>query len=206
MPTLVKPIEIINVDRLFLSFDQGWSEGQEAGDARGRLFEICKGALTRGREEIKRRFEEEDETGETNVCSNSYLIDQLLQFALTITTKKIYPTAEPTSGERICVVCTGGYGRGELAPFSDVDLMFLLPYRLTPRVEQIIESTLYLLWDLGLKVGHATRNVQEVLRLSQEDITIRTALLESRFLWGNKKLFNEMRRTFKKNVVAESGP
>ncbi|MGA0346756.1 MAG: [protein-PII] uridylyltransferase [Alphaproteobacteria bacterium] len=206
MPTLVKPKEIINVDRLFLSFDQGWSEGQEAGDARGRLFEICKGALTDGREEIKRRFEEEDETGETNVCSNSYLIDHLLQFALTITTKKIYPTAEPTSGERICVVCTGGYGRGELAPCSDVDLMFLLPYRLTPRVEQIIESTLYLLWDLGLKVGHATRNVQEVLRLSQEDITIRTGLLESRFLWGNKKLFNEMRRTFKKNVVAESGP
>ena len=76
--------------------------------------------------------------------------------------------------------------------------MFLLPYRLTPRVEQIIESILYLLWDLGLKVGHATRNVQEVLRLSPEDITIRTALLESRFLWGNKQLFNEMRRIFKK--------
>ena len=71
MPTLVKPKEIINVDRLFLSFDQGWSGGQEAGDARGRLFEICKGALTDGREEINRRFEEEDETGETNVCANS---------------------------------------------------------------------------------------------------------------------------------------
>ena len=83
-------------------------------------------------------------------------------------------------------------------PLFNVDLMFLLPYRLTPRVEQIIESILYLLWDLGLKVGHATRNVQEVLRLSQEDITIRTALLESRFLWGNKQLFNEMRRIFKK--------
>ena len=117
MPTIVKPKEIINVDRMFLSFDRDWTEGQEAGDARKRLFKICKGALIRGREEIKRRFEEEDETGETNVCSNSFLIDELLQFALKITTDKIYPTAEPTYGERICIVCTGGYGRGELAPF-----------------------------------------------------------------------------------------
>ena len=72
MPTIAKPKEIIHVDRMFLSFDHGWAEGQDAGDARKRLFGICKGALIGGREEIKRRFEEEDDTGETNVCSNSF--------------------------------------------------------------------------------------------------------------------------------------
>ena len=95
----------------------------------------------------------------------------------------------------------GGYGRGELAPFSDVDLMFLLPYKLTPRSEQLIEHTLYMLWDLGLKVGHATRSLSEALRLAKEDLTIRTSLLEARWLWGNTILFSEFQARFRKEII-----
>jgi [protein-PII] uridylyltransferase len=118
----------------------------------------------------------------------------------------VFPTAEPTAAERIALAAVGGYGRGELAPFSDVDLLFLLPYRISPRVEQIIEYALYLLWDMKLKVGHATRSVDECIRLSKADITIRTAMLESRFLWGNRPLFAELRRRFTREVVRDSGP
>ena len=84
---------------------------------------------------------------------------------------------------RKAVIATGGYGRGELAPFSDIDLMFLLPYKLTPHSEQVVEYTLYSLWDLGLKVGHATRSIEETIRLAGDDLTIRTSLLDARWRW-----------------------
>jgi [protein-PII] uridylyltransferase len=206
MATIVKRRDIINLHGLLEDYRSQWSEEEQISTSRQRLLEMSKNVLAAGRQEIRRRFEKDKASGEANVSSNSFLVDQLLHFALQIITQHMYSTAEPTSAERICLVGTGGYGRGELAPFSDVDLMFLLPYRITPRVEQIIESTLYLLWDLGLKVGHATRNVDEVLRLSEEDITIRTAILESRFLWGNRKLFSDMRRVFRKKIISESGP
>src|SRR5262249_7962001 len=77
----------------------------------------------------------------------------------------------------------------------------LLPYKQTPRGEQIVEFILYLLWDLGLKVGHATRSLAECLRLARGDVTIRTALLEARYLWGEDKLFAELRRRFTDEVV-----
>jgi [protein-PII] uridylyltransferase len=75
----------------------------------------------------------------------------------------------------------------------------------TPRIEQIVECVLYLMWDLGLKVGHATRSVDECIRLSRDDITIRTAVLEARYLWGNRPLFNTLRKRFVAEVTKDSG-
>ena len=87
---------------------------------------------------------------------------------------------------------------------SDIDLLFVLPYKQTPRGEQIIEHILYMLWDLGLKVGHATRSLDECVRLSKSDLTIRTGLLECRYVWGEQSLYMELRRRFWKEVVAGS--
>ena len=89
----------------------------------------------------------------------------------------LYPAQNPSSGERLAVVATGGYGRGTLAPGSDVDLLFLLPYKQTAWSESVVEAMLYVLWDLKLKVGHATRSVEECMR-DAADMTIRTSLLE----------------------------
>ena len=86
----------------------------------------------------------------------------------------------------MAIVATGGYGRGLLAPFSDVDLLFLLPYKQTPWGESVVEYMLYLLWDLGLKVGHATRTVDQSLKLARADMTIRTALLDARLHPGRR--------------------
>ena len=96
-------------------------------------------------------------------------------------------------GTRFALVAQGGYGRGALAPFSDIDLLFLFPYKVTPRVEQILEYTLMLLWDTGLKVGHATRSARECLRLARGDATVCTSLLETRFLWGEESLYRDLR-------------
>ncbi len=164
------------------------------------LLKLIGETIGTSNKEIRRQFEHDQSLGSDTIRSNALLVDQILKFAIETIVGRIYPTAQPTSSERLCFVAVGGYGRSELAPSSDVDLLFLLPYRLTPRTEQIVESLLYLLWDLGFKVGHATRSMEDCIRLSREDITIRTALLEARFLSGNTKLFAQLRRSFWRDV------
>src|SRR6266436_5047379 len=103
--------------------------------------------------------------------------------------------------ERMAVVATGGYGRGLMAPESDIDLLFILPYKQTAWGEQVAEAILYCLWDMGLKVGHATRSVDESIRQARGDMTIRTAILETRFLTGDQPLYAELVARFDKEVV-----
>jgi [protein-PII] uridylyltransferase len=114
---------------------------------------------------------------------------------------QLYPSENLSDAERMAVVATGGYGRGLMAPGSDIDLLFLLPYKQTAWGESVAETILYCLWDMGLKVGHATRSIDECVRLAKADMTIRTAILESRFLLGNRALFDEMVARFDKQVA-----
>jgi [protein-PII] uridylyltransferase len=89
---------------------------------------------------------------------------------------------------KCAVLAQGGYGRAELNQFSDIDLLFLHPWKVTPFVESIAEKILYSLWDTGLQVGHAVRSVPECARLSAQDFKVRTALLDARFLCGDAEL------------------
>src|SRR5262245_31571991 len=115
--------------------------------------------------------------------------------------RQLYPSQNPSEAERMAVIATGGYGRGLQAPGSDIDLLFLLPYKQTAWGESIAEAILYGLWDTGLKVGHATRSVDECIRQAKADMTIRTAILESRFLLGDRKLFDELVTRFDNEIV-----
>jgi [protein-PII] uridylyltransferase len=126
--------------------------------------------------------------------------DELIRLVFDYTIANVYRATNPSDAEHMAIVATGGYGRGLLAPFSDVDLLFLLPYKQTPWGESVVEHVLYLLWDLGLKVGHATRTVDQSLKLAQGDVTIRTALLDARLILGDKPLFDELRQRFRKEV------
>jgi len=169
---------------------------------RGDVLAIFKQALSAGGQEIRRRFEVEGLGGSETIRAQAFLIDQLIRTLFDITVDYVYPVANPTTGEQISIVATGGYGRGELAPFSDIDLMFLLSYKRTPRTEQVIEYMLYMLWDMGLTVGHATRSVDDAVRLSRQDLTIRTSLLEARWLWGDRALFTAFKKKFAADVAA----
>jgi [protein-PII] uridylyltransferase len=162
-----------------------------------------KVALTAARAEIRRRFETTGD-GAATIREQCFLIDQLIRALFDLVTQVVYPLPNPTSGERLAIIAVGGYGRGELAPYSDIDLLFLLPYKRTPHTEQVVEYLLYLLWDLGLKIGHSTRSVDECLRQARSDLTIRTGLLEARYLWGEQALFNELRRRFDSDIVKGS--
>ena len=118
--------------------------------------------------------------------------DTIVRLLYEVATRHLYPSDNPSESERMAVIATGGYGRGLMAPGSDIDLLFLLPYKQTAWGESIAEAILYGLWDMGLKVGHATRSVDECIRQGQADMTIRTSMLESRFLLGDRALFEEM--------------
>ena len=100
----------------------------------------------------------------------------------------------------MAIVATGGYGRGLLAPGSDIDLLFLLPYKQTAWGESVAEYILYMLWDLGFKVGHATRTVDQCIKMSS-DITVRTALLDARLVHGDAQLFATFQQRFRNDVV-----
>ena len=193
MSTVARPREIL--DRRALA------EALSAlGPDRAPVVAHLKQALKDGHEEIRRRFEG-GSTGTTTVREHRFLIDQLIRILHDFVYEKVYPLANPTAGELLSIVAVGGYGRGELAPYSDVDLLFLLPYKQTPHTEQVVEWMLYVLWDLGLKVGQSTRSIDECLRQARADLTIRTALLEARWIWGDQKLAQELKRRFESEVA-----
>jgi len=127
--------------------------------------------------------------------------DEVIRILFDFAREHFYPSENPSEAERMAVVATGGYGRGLQAPGSDIDLLFLLPYKQTAWGESIAEAILYCLWDTGLKVGHATRSVDECIRQAKADMTIRTAILEARFLLGDKTLFDELVERFDQEVV-----
>ena len=132
--------------------------------------------------------------------------DDIISLLFEFTTTVLYPPQVRSEAEHMTVVATGGYGRGLLAPGSDIDLLFLLPYKQTAWSESVAEALLYCLWDMGLKVGHASRSVNECIRQAKADMTIRTSLLESRYLLGDKKLYDEMTSRFDKEVVQGTAP
>jgi [protein-PII] uridylyltransferase len=176
----------------------------EAGEPdRRKVAEVLKEALQAGRAEVRQRFEAGALGGDT-VRALSFLMDQLIRALHDFVTTAVYPLANPTAGEHLGVVAVGGYGRGELAPYSDIDLLFLLPYKTTPHTEQVVEYLLYTLWDTGLKVGHATRTVEECIRQAKADLSIRTALLEARYLWGDQKLYADLRQRFESDILKGS--
>ncbi len=200
MATILRQRDIIDRRALAEELAQAIADSSAPALDRRVLLPPLKAALNRGRAEIRRRFDA-DGTAARAVREHSFLIDQLIRALHDLVTETIYPMANPTAGEKMAIVAVGGYGRGELAPFSDVDLLFLLPYKQTPHTEQVIESLLYLLWDLGLKVGQATRSVTECLRYAKADLTIRTALLEARYIWGEQALFTELKTRFESEIV-----
>ncbi|WP_419903106.1 [protein-PII] uridylyltransferase [Kiloniella sp.] len=171
---------------------------------RNEVLALLRDALKNGRAEVRKRFDEKA-SGTMVVRANCFLVDQILKLVFRFVDEELFPTGAPSKGESFTVVAVGGYGRGELAPHSDVDLLFLLPYKKVPRTEQVVETMLYFLWDLNFKVGHSVRNVKECIRSSQSDLTINTSILEARYLCGDVALFTKLRKTYDRVVRSGNG-
>ena len=165
---------------------------------------VLREALAAGRAEIAARLAGEPGRGRVIAASYAFLSDQIVRLAHDVVTQRLYPNANPSKAERLAIVGLGGTGRGEMAPYSDLDLMFLLPDRRAPWCEQVVEGILYLLWDLKLKVGHAVRTPDEAISIARSDMSARTALLEARWLWGDEALNIEAGVRYRSEVVAGS--
>jgi [protein-PII] uridylyltransferase len=175
-----------------------------AREARPQVVELLRTALDTGRTELARRLIEEPSAGHACVNGHAFLIDQLIRVMHDHVIADLYPAPNRSSGERLTLIAVGGYGRGEMAPHSDVDIAFITPAKSTAWCEQVIEALLYYLWDLGLKVGHSSRSLDEMVRMSRQDLTIRTAILEGRYLWGDQALYDQTSRRFWGDVVKGS--
>jgi len=170
--------------------------------ARPDIVALLRAALDAGRSEIARRLAEKPSAGHDSAEAQSFLIDQLVRVIHDHIVADVYPSGNRSTGERLAILAVGGYGRGEMAPHSDVDIAFITPIKQTPWCEQVIEAMLYFFWDLGLKVGHSSRSLDETVRMCKSDLTIRTAMLEGRYIWGDQALYEEARRRFWDEVVA----
>ena len=176
--------------------------GAEAVSLRPAIVAILKEHLERARQEAERRLLAD---GDGTQCAKnlSYTEDQLIHCLFDLACQVLFPPHSGNREESISVVAVGGYGRGTLAPGSDIDLLFVLPVRQSPRIRSIVEFILYSLWDTRQKVGHATRNIDECIRLAKSDNTILTAILEARFICGDRGLFDRLVIEFRREVVAK---
>ncbi len=159
------------------------------------LFKSVKKQLDICKIKIKKDFLKTSD-GTLNVGLNVILIDSMLKQLI----KNIYLHFLGETEIKISVIAVGGYGRGELAPHSDLDILFLKANKLTKsettKIERVIRLTLYLLWDLGYKVGHSTRTIVDCIKKSSSDITVCTSLLEKRFITGNEENFELLKKNF----------
>ena len=151
--------------------------------------------------EMLKRYHRKGDSG-LKVCqARTAMVDVVIE-NLTLAALDLYTTQHGRLPCKMAVLATGGYGRAELNPHSDIDIMFLYPDRISnkARFEQfqeiLTEEILYPLWDLGWKIGHATRNTKEVMEEARKEIQSKNAILEARMIFGSEPLFLDMQKRF----------
>ncbi|MBJ3763364.1 [protein-PII] uridylyltransferase [Maribius pontilimi] len=190
---LIRPAEeIFDRAAILRKLDRAIGDLSDAAEIRRKTVRTLKTALRSGRDTIADGFTQAPLEARKTVLAYSYLTDCVVEAVHHVATQHLHRAPNPTEAQRLAIFAVGGYGRAEMCPYSDVDLLFLSPYKLTGWAESAIESMLYILWDLGLKVGHSSRTVADCIRLGREDYTIRTALLEHRFLTGHAPIADEL--------------
>ncbi|CAD7052037.1 [protein-PII] uridylyltransferase [Pseudorhizobium endolithicum] len=169
-------------------------------ELRTALLGVLKQASSEGRKKVRDLLNAD---GGGLACARrlSWLQDQVICVLHDTISERLHQEAES-----IAVAAVGGYGRDTLAPGSDIDLLFLLPAKNNDAMRKAIEFLLYVLWDMGFKIGHATRTIEECIQLAKTDMTIRTAILESRYVCGAEALVTELEKRFDAEIVAGTGP
>ena len=193
-----QPEKLIEVSALRKSLDAAFAtSGTDLVKLRPAVVELLKTIMKNSRAEAERRLLKD---GKGTQCAKNlaYVQDEIIQTLYDFLRRRIFPKL---SGRELGIIATGGYGRGTLAPGSDIDLLFLLAGKRDEVTGKLIEFILYTLWDLRLKVGHATRSSEECVRLARTDNTILTSILESRFICGNRALSEQMQIMFRRDIV-----
>jgi [protein-PII] uridylyltransferase len=203
IPSKEEPPQLEVFDAALLRGELEDLAGVQAGNERELRMAVArrlKAALLEGRAAAERLLIK-DRAGRHCAERLAFMQDEIIRVLYEFVGKHLHPAQNPSEAERMAIIATGGYGRGLLAAGSDIDLLFLLPYKQTAWGESVAEAILYCLWDMGLKVGHATRSVTECIRQAKADMTVRTAVIEARYLLGDRKLYDELMARFDKEIV-----
>ncbi len=189
---------------LVVELDDLAAEG--GSDLRTNVLAHLKDSLVAAKNFARERFEHGRLDGLETARVLSAVHDGIVTALWDFTTRHVVVAENPTDSERISLCAVGGYGRGEMAPESDVDLLFLTADKSgSAHTKNVTEYMLYMLWDLGLKVGHASRTVEQCLKLAKEDQTILTSLLDVRHLSGDEDLSEDLYRQFRKTITRGKG-
>ncbi|MGL4489497.1 MAG: [protein-PII] uridylyltransferase [Rhizobiaceae bacterium] len=172
---------------------------------RPKVVELLKSSLLSGRKTAE-NFLLNDGSGMACTRRISGLMDAIIGALHNFATEHVFPVKAASDKDKIAIAAVGGYGRGTLAPYSDIDLLFIIPSKQSASSAKAVEFILYMLWDLGLKVGHASRTLDDCIQMAVSDVTVRTAMLESRFLLGDEAMFAQMMKRFDLEVVKGTGP
>lgn len=196
--------EIIKPDKLICSEELLFNKGElnnkintaiqtvAEDNLRSSIANVLSDANVKGRLEIQSHFEKSPFESAKTIASYSFLKDKLISLAFDVVQTTLQSSKnKQTNLDYISIIAVGGYGRAEMAPHSDVDLLFLTQAKPSKRVQKIIEDILYILWDMRLKIGYSTRSTSQCIQLGKTDQTIKTALLEHRYLCGNKNLYDD---------------
>ncbi|MEM8624034.1 MAG: [protein-PII] uridylyltransferase [Pseudomonadota bacterium] len=197
--------DLVHRDALIAAIDAA-AEAQGAAGARAEVLALIASSLEGGRERVRKALHAEPFAGLRAARAYAHVTDVAVDAVVHYAIAHLHPAPIRTRGERLSVIAVGGYGRGEMAPFSDVDLLFLTPWKRTAWAEGVVESTLYMLWDLKLKLGQATRSVSECIRLARSDLTIRTNLLEQRLVAGDPAPAATLDEKLWQDLFAGTGP
>jgi [protein-PII] uridylyltransferase len=177
---------------------------QEWSERRRRLWlDLFREHLAAGYARLRSRHAD-GASGEESVRGYAAFMDGFLRLLFTLADREVRGAGHaPTP---LVLVAIGGFGRGELHPSSDIDLMLIHGGEVTPYVQRMAQETLYTLWDLGLRVGHACRSLADCLALARTDLPSRTSMQAARFLAGDRRLFTTFQRTLRKEVYRRDYP
>ena len=138
--------------------------------------------------------------GRKTAAARSFVLDIVVEHAFRQAARSIQPDGEAGNSQYGCaLLAVGGYGRAELAPFSDIDLLFLYSGPRLSQMKPVSANLLRLLWDAGLTVGHSFRTVGDSVTTALDDPHLRTALVNTRLLAGNKGLHNSLQEALEKD-------
>ena len=209
--------EIIKPDNLICSEELLFNKGElnnkintaiqtvAEDNLRSSIANVLSDANVKGRLEIQSHFEKSPFESAKTIASYSFLKDKLISLAFDVVQTTLQSSKnKQTNLDYISIIAVGGYGRAEMAPHSDVDLLFLTQAKPSKRVQKIIEDILYILWDMRLKIGYSTRSTNQCIQLGKTDQTIKTALLEHRYLCGNKNLYDDFCKKLRSQLFKAS--
>ena len=189
-----------NRRNLIEKIDSALSKKDSSKSLKQNLLPILKTFIDNNNANIKDLFMENKDgfySGELRAKA----IDAVILSTFDVVNTYAFPIANPTKADKLSIIAVGGYGRGNLAPGSDIDILILTPYKITPRIEQIVETLLYILWDLKLKVGYAIRSLEDNISKAKLDNTICTALLDARLISGDQDLWIQFNSVFKLEIL-----